>query len=392
MPPITYYKAGRILLPDFEYLTNGYVAVEDGRIRAVESGIVPHGDVVDLGQDATILPGWMDLHVHLVWDGSLDPRAKNEKEPPALTALRAWRHAYETLRSGVTTVRDTGGPFGVPQALSRAQQMGIVAAPRIVAAGQAIMMTGGHGWYFGREADGVDGVRHAVRKAIKEGAQVIKVMATGGVYTEGERPHQSQLTLEEIRVAVEEAHKRGLRVAAHAEGLDGIRNAVLAGVDTVEHGCFLDEDTAALMAQRGTYLVPTVSTFTVMARAGYESGLAAFVVEKSREVADATRHAVAVAKRAGVRIAAGTDAGGPAHPHSPLALELELLTECGLTPAEAIRAATRTAAEALALEGVTGALEEGAFADMVAVRGDVLQDIRAVRSVVAVVQGGVRYV
>lgn len=390
-PAETIYRAERAFMPDGRVLERAVVVVSGDRIRAVDSGLATRGNVVDLGNDTTLLPGLIDLHVHLIWDGSADPRQKNETESVPLTMVRALNHARTTLHAGVTTARDVGGPFGIPQALSRAQRMGLAEGPRLVAAGQAIMMTGGHGWFFGREADGPDGMRRAVRQAIKEGAQVIKVMATGGVYTEGETPQQSQLGPDEMAVAVEEAHKRGLKVAAHAEGLDGIRAAALPGVDTIEHGCFMDDDTAVLLAERGTYYVPTVSTFTVMARAGMAGGLAPYVAKKSEEVAEATMQAVRRARRAGVRIATGTDAGGPLHPHSPLALEVALLTECGLSPAEALRAATRTAADALSLEGVTGTLEAGTLADFVAVKGDVLQDIRALRNMIAVVQGGVRY-
>ncbi len=384
------FRAGQIWCGDDVVLANGYVVVDaHGRVKDVGTGVLLSiADGKDFGDNATLLPGLIDLHVHLVWDGSAHPRGKAETESSNLMVIRAANHARQTLMDGVTAVRDVGGPYGVPQALAQAQRLGLIQAPYIVAAGQAIMMTGGHGWSFGREADGIDGVRKAVRQAIKEGAEVIKVMATGGVYTEGEKPGQSQLGVEEMTVAVEEAHKRGLRVAAHAEGREGIRNAVLAGVDTIEHGCFLDDDTAALMAERGTYYVPTVAVFTQMARAGKDSGIPDYVLEKSRWVAEATWEAVKRAKRYGVKIAGGTDAGSPLHPHSPLPLEVAMLVECGLSPVDALSAATATSADALDVEGITGRIAPGAFADMVAVQGDPLDDVRALSHVKGVVQHG----
>lgn len=383
------FRAGQIWCGDNIVLQNGYVVVnEEGRIKDTGTDDYRSGDDIDFGNQVTLMPGLIDLHVHLVWDGSAHPRGKAETESSHLMAMRAVNHAHQTLLDGVTTVRDVGGPYGVPQALSQAQRLGIIQAPYIVSAGPAIMMTGGHGWSFGREVDGTDGMRKAVRQAIKDGVEVIKVMATGGVYTEGEKPNQSQLSIEEMATAVEEAHKRGLRVAAHAEGLDGIRNAVLAGVDTIEHGCFLDDETASLMAERGTYYVPTVSVFTQMARQGDESGIPQYVLEKSRWVADATRESVRRAKRYGVKIAGGTDAGSPLHPHSPLALEVAMLVDCGLSPSEALTAATATSAEALGVEGITGKITPGSYADLLAVQGNPLADVRTLSHVKAVIQRG----
>ncbi len=384
------FRAGQIWCGDDVIIKNAYVVVDgEGRVKAVDAGTPRSAaDPINFGDDATLLPGLIDLHVHLVWDGSAHPRGKAETESSNLMTMRAVNHARQTLLDGVTTVRDVGGPYGVPQDLAQAQRLRLITAPYIVAAGPAIMMTGGHGWSFGREADGVDGVRKAVRQAIKEGAEVIKVMATGGVYTEGEKPGQSQLNVDEMAAAVVEAHKRGLRVAAHAEGREGIKNAVLAGVDTIEHGCFLDDDTAALMAERGTYYVPTVSVFTQMARSGERSGIPDYVLEKSRWVADATWESVRRAKRYGVKIAGGTDAGSPLHPHSPLPQEVAMLVDCGLTPLEALSAATAMSAEALGIDGINGKITVGSYADMVAVQGNPLVDIQALFHVKRVVQHG----
>lgn len=383
------FRAGQIWCGDDIVLKNGYVVVdEEGRIKDLGTNGRHSGDDINFGDHVTLMPGLIDLHVHLVWDGSAHPRGKAETESPPLMAMRAVNHARQTLLDGVTSVRDVGGPYGVPQALSKAQRLGIIQAPYIVSAGPAIMMTGGHGWSFGREADGIDEMRKTVRQTIKDGAEVIKVMATGGVYTEGEKPSQSQLGVEEMATAVDEAHKRGLRVAAHAEGLDGIRNAVLAGVDTIEHGCFLDDETAALMAERGTYYVPTVSVFTQMARQGEGSGIPPYVLEKSRWVADATWQSVRRAKRHGVKIAGGTDAGSPLHPHSPLVLEIAMLVDCGLSVLEALTAATATSAEALGVEGITGQVTPGSYADLLAVEGNPLADIQALSHLKAVIQHG----
>jgi imidazolonepropionase-like amidohydrolase len=237
------YRAARVFDGTSEgVIEDGAVVVVDGRIASVgpARGLPPN--TVDLG-DATLMPGLVDAHVHLVWDASAEPHEVVERESRALTVLRCARNAALHLRAGVTTVRDVGSADGLAVEIGRAVELGILSGPRVVAAGRAIAMTGGHGWFLGREADGPDAVRRAAREEIKAGASCIKLMASGGVYGHAEEPGSPQLTVEEMRPAVEEAHKAGRKAAAHAYSVEAINNALEAGVDSVEHGSFLDRET-----------------------------------------------------------------------------------------------------------------------------------------------------
>ena len=233
-------------------------------------------------------------------------------------------------------------------------------------------------------------MRHAkgVRTMLRAGVDLIKLMATGGVYTEGEEPGSPQLTVEEMRAAVEEAHKAGRKVAAHAEGLQGILNALEAGVDTIEHGNFLDEGAVQRMVAGGQILVPTISPFYRMAQLGTEGGIPEYAARKARHVVAGSFHAVELAKAGGVPIAAGTDDGSPKLPHGVLVYELELLVRAGLSPGEALSSATTVAAQACGLANQVGTLEPGKSADFIGIWGDPLNDISTLRNIDTVVIGG----
>ncbi len=255
----------------------------------------------------------------------------------ALTVLRcAWNAALH-LAAGVTTVRDLGASGGLSIDVARAVELGVLPGPRVVAAGRAITMTGGHGWFLGREADGADAVRHAVRDEMKSGAACIKLMASGGVYGHAEEPGSPQLTVEEMRAGVEEAHKAGRKVAAHAYSAEAISNALEAGVDSIEHGSFLDDETAGRMREDNVYLVPTISVYAAMSAKGPELEAPGYIQRKTAEVLDAGREAFRLALSTGVPIAAGTDCGAPGHPHGTLPEELRLMVEAGATPVQALR-------------------------------------------------------
>lgn len=382
------YRAARVFEGiSEEVMEDGAVLVEDGRI----AGVVPAEDlpagveVRDLG-DATLLPGLIDAHVHLVWSASAEPHAVVEREGPALTALRCAGNAARHLRAGVTTVRDVGSTAGLAVEVARAVDGGILPGPTVVAAGRAIAMTGGHGWFLGREADGPDAVRRAVREEMKAGAGCIKLMASGGVYGHAEEPGSPQLTVEEMRAGVEEAHKAGRKVAAHAYSVEAINNALSAGVDSIEHGSFLDRETAGRMRKQGTYLVPTMSVYAAMSEKGPELGAPEYITRKTAEVLEASSEAFRLAMEVGVKIAAGTDCGAPGHPHGTLPEELRLMVESGATPAQAIRFGTSAAADLLGLEA--GTLAESRRADLLAVNGDPTVDILALRRVRLVLRGG----
>lgn len=249
-------------------------------------------------------------------------------------------------------------------------------------------MTGGHGWFLGREADGPDAVRRATREEMKAGAACIKLMASGGVYGQAEEPGSPQLTVEEMSAGVEEAHKAGRKVAAHAYSVAAIGNALDAGVDSVEHGSFLNRETAGRMRDSGTYLVPTMSVYAAMSEKGPELGVPEYVRRKTAQVLEASREAFRLALELGVPVAAGTDCGAPGHPHGTLPEELALMVEAGATPRQALRFGTSEAARLLGLEDELGSLKPGKRADLLAVAGDPLQNIRALSGVLLVLRDG----
>lgn len=328
-------------------------------------------DVEDLG-DVALLPGLIDAHVHLIWAGAEpNPEEIRARESVPMAAIRAVRHAADTLRCGTTTVRDVGCPHGVAFAVRDAVEQGIVPGPRILASGAPLVMTGGHCHGMGIEVDGPYEARKAARQQLKEGADLLKMLATGGVYgLRHDEPWSPQLELDELRAAVAEARKAHRVAAIHAEGEEGIATAIEAGADTIEHGNQLTRELAETMARRGIFLVPTLAWFFNVAEAQPGPAFDAEYVRKGRMMAEASARAIALAKSAGVRIAAGTDTGAPLVPHSSVRREIELLVRLGLTPHEAIQSATRVAAEALRLDRVIGTLEAGKLADVIAVGGD----------------------
>jgi imidazolonepropionase-like amidohydrolase len=258
----------------------------------------------------------------------------------------------------------------------------------VLAAARGICMTGGHGWRFGREADGPDDVRRAVREQLKAGADVIKVFATGGVMTPGVEPGSPQLTAEEIRAAIEEARKAGRRTAAHAQAEAGIAACVDAGITTIEHGIFLTEPIARKMATDGVALVATLIAPEQIVNHGVAAGIPEFAVRKSEAVRGRHFESFQLAMRLGVPIAAGTDAGTPLNPHGSIVAELALMVKAGMAPLDAIRAATATAARVLGLEAEVGRIAPGLTADLVAVEGNPGERIEALDDVRLVLAGG----
>lgn len=364
------------------------VVVEGALIAAVvEEGAAPPGPVLRL-DGLTLLPGLINAHVHLCLGAEPDPVSRLREEPLALTAVKAAIRAQQTVQAGVTTVRDLGGREYAEFAVRRVVNEGLIPGPRILAAGRGICMTGGHGWWFGREADGPDEVRKAVREQLKAGADVIKIFATGGVMTPGVEPGSAQLTLDEIRAAIEEAGKAGRRVAAHAQGSQGISHCVEAGITSVEHGIFLTEELVARMKRDGVALVPTLIAAHQIAVQGVAAGIPEFMVKKSQAVSAAHVASFQMAARAGVPIAAGTDAGTPLNPHGSLVPELELMVKHGMTPLDAIRSATAVAATVLGLGSQVGQVAAGFVADLIAVSGNPAERIQALADVRLVIANG----
>ncbi|WP_299450045.1 amidohydrolase family protein [uncultured Serinicoccus sp.] len=334
------------------------------------------------------MPGLINGHVHLANDAPADLAAQVRDDSTATAAFRAAANALITLAAGITTVKDCGAADNVVIDLSRAVEAGILPGPRIVAAGRVITMTGGHGHFMGVEADGVDAVRTAVRGELKKGAGFIKAMATGGVLTSGVRPTQTAFRQDELSAIVEEAHHAGRRVSTHAIGREGIENAILAGVDTIEHGFHLDAELFALAIERGTYLVPTLSAVSCIVAHGEAGGIPSWIVDKAHSEADRSRAMLRAAVDAGMNIAAGTDAGTPLNPHDGLVEELVEMVAIGLTPEQTLLSATREGAYNAGLSDITGTLETGKAGDLIVVDGDPLQDIAALRRIVLVAKDG----
>jgi imidazolonepropionase-like amidohydrolase len=342
----------------------------------------------------TILPGLVDCHVHLS-DAGLPDATVQDDDPPALRSLRIAEHARRTLAAGFTTVRDVGGRDHLEFGFRRAVAEGLARAPRLVLAGKVISITtpGASSWRgMYRQADGPDELRKAVREQVAAGADVIKLMATGAVLSPGhERPGAAQLTAAELHAAVETAHTLGRRVAAHAHGIEGIRRAVEAGVDTIEHGTHLHEDRAVAraMAERGVFLVPTLKALAGIADG---PGVPAEIAAKARARRGDGEITFRMALEEGVPIAMGTDAATPFNRHGENAQELAIMVELGMDAMAAILATTAVSARAIGREDI-GVLAAGKLADLAVWHGDPLTDVRVLeRPPLAVFLAGTRIV
>ena len=388
-------------------IANGVVVVTGNRITAVGregSVTIPAGARrIDLG-DATLLPGFIDAHTHISGRVLGDPGNDLEsvKDFDTFGAILSVGHAERTLLAGFTTIRNVGSEHWADLALRKAINEGKVVGPRMQGAAHSLGITGGHcdnnafkpGLMDGDPttgiADGVDQVRAAVRYQVKYGADVIKTCATGGVLSEGDAVGNVQYGLEEMRAMVDEAAKHDRKVAAHAHGTEGIKIATRAGVASIEHGSFLDAEGARLMAQTGTYLVPTLMAGEAVERAATAGTLKGLRAEKALAAATAMRNAIKIAKANNVKIALGTDAG--VIPHGTNARELRLMVEWGgLTPMEAVVAGTSSAARLLGWDDRIGTLANGKLADVIAVPGDITRDVTVAERVIFVMKDGVIY-
>ena len=294
---------------------------------------------------ACITPGLVNAHVHMIGSGEANTMATVASMDQNQAMLAAVANAMKSLRAGVTTVRDLGSHLGIAQALRDAIDGGKVPGPRMRTAGRALCMTGGHGWWIGRAIDSPWDARKAVREELLAGADCIKMIATGGVLTKGAVPGNAQLLPDELEAAISEAHRHGLRVAAHAIGTEGINNALRAGIDSIEHGHMLDDESIELFKTRDVYLVPTLSAPTCILEHIHDGGQPAFVIQKAEQVNEAMLRNIRRAYEAGVKIAGGSDAGTPFNDHDNYAREVELMHRLlGMTPQQALHAATNTAA------------------------------------------------
>ncbi|SLN75580.1 metal-dependent hydrolase family protein [Oceanibacterium hippocampi] len=376
----------------------GDLVITEDRISAVgPSAETPPGATVVDATGHTVLPGLIDPHVHITWGETItNPRSwtafstlTTEQEAGFLdvtskAARQFAEGAYigrETLRAGFTTVRDVGVAAGYSDVVLReAVKNGFLGGPRILASGGGIAMTGGHGWDLGVvEADGVEAVRLAARTQLKAGADVIKIFATRAGLA-GEVPGGPEFSIEEMKVICDEVRQRGKHTAAHAVGAEGIKRAVLAGVDTIEHGCYIDEEAAELMAERGTWLISTLHPYDRQATRATALGYPPYAAARSAEIMEVYPRNLRMAIDRGVKTALGSDSGIPGlTPHGENAREIVLFSRLlGVSPVEAIHRATGAAAESIRIGGTVGTLVPGKLADVLMVRADLETDIEAV--------------
>jgi imidazolonepropionase-like amidohydrolase len=369
-----------------ETIQRPLVLVEDGRIARVgqqEATPLPDGvQTIDL-PGATLMPGLIDCHIHLIFDGSAEPVPHLLAESDNHALLRMTAHAAAMLNAGITTARDLGCRAHLDLDLRQAIAEGTIPGPRLLCVGKPITITGGHCHFLGGEADGELAVRQAVRREHKAGVDWIKIFATGGHMTPGSNPYEAQYTVEELRAAREEAHRLGHGIAAHCHGTEGVRRAVAAEVDTLEHCSFqkpggldLDERTIETIVQKGIFVSPTLSANLLRD------------TPQSRPFRESAALRLSTLYRAGARIIASTDCGIPNTPHTTLPNVLPMLASLsGMPPIEALRAATGRAAEALRIADLTGRIVSGLAADLIAVPGDPLADLSLLSRATFVMKG-----
>ena len=367
-------------------IKGGSVLVEDDIIKEVGTDIaVPEGaKVVDLG-GKTMLPGIFNCHVHMCSDAG---NGQKEHLSDAASAIRGIKNLRILVNSGVTYIRDAGSPNYIDIDLHEAQLRGDIIAPEMQTAGRCICMTGGHGHDSGREADGPDDCRKAAREQLKAGASWIKVMATGGVMTKGVEPGSPQLTEEELRAAIEEAHKAGAKSFTHAQGMEGIKNALRAGVDSIEHGFFMDDWCFDFMKEHNVFFVPTLAAPYWIKVHGTAAGIPDYMVRKVENTIEAHQDTFRRAHKAGVKIALGTDAGTPFNKYDLTCYECVLMVENGMTPMEAIQCGTINAAKLLSVDATHGSITPGKRANFSIFEEDPLNDIHALLNCAMTVIGG----
>ena len=368
----------------------GQILVADGKIAEVGAGAGKSGAGYDLTIEAGgkfVLPGLINCHVHLSLNAGTHPMNDMARTGSYALTIQGVTVAAKLVRAGITTVRDMGSKHFEVIAIRDAIRQGTIPGPNIVAPGQALLMTGGH--FSGLEVNGVDQCLAGARLQLHSGGDFVKMMATGGLGKPDEIPGAQQLTFEELKACADVGRMAGKTSAAHAHGLEGIRDAVRAGVTSVEHVTLLDEQTADEMVERGTYLVPTFAAYWLMAEEGKKRGVADYMIQSSRWVMREKMPRFQMAVKKGVRIAFGTDAGSPINPHENLEAECRCMIDGGMSAMAVLLALTRDAAKLLQLDQKLGTLEPGKRADIVLLSGNPLDDISQVGRVAQVIKDGV---
>lgn len=358
------------------------ITIEDDKIIQIEEYHEVNEDVI---HEKVVTPGFFNCHVHIMYPVGFDA---NKEFTLMEKAFYAQKHCKEYLESGVTFIRVVGTEENYDLQIKEAIENHVIEGPHMYCTGKVICMTGGHGWQESIEADGKDACLKAVRTQLRSGVDLIKIMATGGVMTEGVEPGNAQFTVDEMKVMIEEAHKAGRKTATHAQGLQGIKNALYAGIDSIEHGCFLDDECLERMKEQNTFLVPTLCAPQCIIDKGVENGVAKYAVDKTLKVKDAHVESVKKAYEKGIQIALGTDAGTSFNYHSNTAYEMELLARLDISNMDILKMATINSARCVGVEKDYGSIEVGKQADLVCLNENPLENISNVRKINRVIQSG----
>lgn len=365
---------------------NKMLNIEKGFIKALDS-VNNETKILD-ADNCYIMPGLIDTHVHLIWDARSDPETFIANKPDSFISLMAAKQMMKYLPLGITTLRDTGSQGSTVLSLRNLINMGLYSGTDLIVSGPPIAMTGGHIHRFAIEADGEAEVLKASRKLLKMGVDFIKVMATGGVYTDGEEPGSPQLNLEEIQICVQEAKKAGKKVSAHAQGLAGIKNSIKAGVSTIEHGYYADEECLQQMKAKGIFLIPViVCPWRMTGQEALKAGVPPFAVRKAQEIVKAQEKSFKMAVEIGVPIATGTDTGAPRTPPEDYFLEIKRMQQGGMSIFEVLKACTSQAAKAITRSDL-GIIEENMKGDLLILEKNPLDDLDNLKSIRYVIKQG----